>query len=589
MKIDIPTLILLVGISHLMQILVFSIQYKSNKNIAGPGWWLLWCAAESLGFILILFRSHSSLLPFIIILQDPIILSGAIFIYIGIRKFFDKKINIKLIFLITSCFLILHLFFYLVKDNIYIRSVLIHAFLAGIAFLTATNIYKNRTRGINSSAIFNSVLFLIHGIIFTYITITISFVGSLGDAFIPLFFNYLQYFDALIIALLWTFGFIMMLNQRLNAETNEAKTHFEQIFNLSPNAILISHLSNGVLVDCNESFSKILGFNKDDIKDKSTLDIHIWKNPSDRVVLVNSLNRDGYCDDHEILLQHKNGRIITGLMSAKLITIKGMPHILSVVRDITEQKAIEEEIKQKNLELQKLNSEKDKFFSIIAHDLKSPFNAIVGFSNLLIEKAKEKDCDSIEDYAHIILKSSEKVMDLLSNLMEWSRSQTGRMNFNPKEIDFVNLINDNLELFNTIAKQKSITITSKIPTSLKIQADESMINTILRNLISNALKFTYSEGKITLSAEKRKTEIIVSVSDTGVGIPQSTIEKLFRIDENVSTIGTQKEVGTGLGLILCKEFVEMHGGKIWVESEPGKNSTFSFTLKGPDTIDFNAM
>ncbi len=580
MAIDIPTLILLIGISHLMQMFVFSLQYKSNKMIAGPEWWLMWSAAEFLGFIFILIRSHPSIRPLAIIFQDPIILSGAIFIFIGVLKFFDKKINIKFIFSFAGSFLVIHLFFYLVKDDIVIRSFLIHAFLAIISYMTAACILKSKTKAISSTAIFNAALFLIHGIIFTYISIVICNVNKLEDPFIPLFFNYLQYFDALLIGLLWTFGFVMMLNQRLNAETNEAKTHFEQIFNTSPDAVLITRLSDGFLVDCNESFTKILGFSKDDIRDKSTLDINIWKTFSDRREFVNIVNEHGYCNNHEIALQNKDGNIIIGLISAKRIMLKDTPHILSVVSDITERKAVEEEIKQKNLELQKLNSEKDKFFSIIAHDLKSPFNSIIGFSDLLVERAREKDFEGIEDYARVVLNSSERVMNLLTNLMEWSRSQTGRMNYNPKEVDLVNLITENQQLFSNIAEQKNMIITSELPTSLSAQGDESMINTIVRNLISNAIKFTHPGGRITLSAQKREGEVIVSINDTGVGIPQSALNKLFRIDENFSTAGTQKEVGTGLGLILCKEFVEKHGGKIWVESEPGIGSTFRFTLKG---------
>jgi len=580
MTIDIPTLILLIGILHMMQMFVFSLQYKSNKTISGPGWWLLWSAAEFIGFILILLRYNPLILPFAIIFQDPIILSGAIFIYIGVIKFFDKKINLKHILTLAGSFLILHLYFYLVKDNIVIRSVLIHAFLAIFSFMTAACILKSKTKTIASTAIFNATLFLMHGVIFTYVTIVICDIEKLEDPFIPLFFNYLQYFDALLIGLLWTFGFIMMLNQRLNAETNEAKTHFEQVFNTSPDAVLITRLSDGLLVDCNESFTKILGFSKDDIRDKSTLDIHLWKKFSDRIEFVNTVNEHGYCNNYEIGLQSKDRDTIIGLISAKLIMLKDTPHILSVISDITERKAVEEEIRLKNSELQKLNSEKDKFFSIIAHDLKSPFNSIIGFSDLLVEQVRERDFEGIEEYARVILSSSERVMNLLTNLMEWTRSQTGRMNFNPKEIDLVNLINDNLQLFDKIAEQKSITITSDLPTSLTVQADESMINTVVRNLISNAIKFTHPGGEIALSVEGKEREVIVSVRDTGVGIPQSTIEKLFRIDENFSTTGTQKEVGTGLGLILCKEFVEKHNGKIWVESEQGKGSTFIFSLKG---------
>ncbi len=259
--------------------------------------------------------------------------------------------------------------------------------------------------------------------------------------------------------------------------------------------------------------------------------------------------------------------------------------ILGVTRNIDERKKTAAEIILKNVELQKLNAEKDKFFSIIAHDLKSPFNAILGFSNILVEQVKEKDNDGIDRYVEIIQKSSEQAMDLLMNLMEWSRSQTGRMEFSPEHFEMGNLINEIMPLFESIAGQKSITISSKLLPNTPVFADKAMINTVLRNLISNAIKFTHPGGNINISIEKKPNEIMVSVADNGVGIPKDSIDKLFRIDENFSTPGTQKEKGTGLGLILCKEFIEKHGGRIWVESEvsgpsaaKAGHSTFYFTI-----------
>jgi signal transduction histidine kinase len=169
-------------------------------------------------------------------------------------------------------------------------------------------------------------------------------------------------------------------------------------------------------------------------------------------------------------------------------------------------------------------------------------------------------------------------MDLLLNLMEWSRSQTGRMEFNPEYFDLASSINKIILLYVDIAEQKSITIKNILPYKASVFADIAMISTVLRNLISNAIKFTMPGGKIIVSAMEKQNEIIFSVSDNGVGISKNSIEKLFRIDQSYSTTGTNKETGTGLGLILCKEFVEKNHGKIWVESEEKKGSTFYFTL-----------
>ncbi|MFO7672463.1 MAG: CHASE domain-containing protein [Lutibacter sp.] len=237
-----------------------------------------------------------------------------------------------------------------------------------------------------------------------------------------------------------------------------------------------------------------------------------------------------------------------------------------------------QQLKESEIKLIELNASKDKFFTIIGHDLKSPFNAIIGFGNLLMKQVKHKNIEKIEMYGSLILQSSNMAMDLLLNLIQWSLSQTGKMKFNPEQFDMVACIDTNTLMFNNIASQKSITIKNILPQSASVLADHAMISTVLRNLISNAIKFTMPGGEIIVSAMEKQTELIISVTDSGVGISKNSIVKLFRIDQNHSTAGTNNETGTGLGLILCKDFVEKHHGKIWVESEEGKGSTFYFSL-----------
>lgn len=236
------------------------------------------------------------------------------------------------------------------------------------------------------------------------------------------------------------------------------------------------------------------------------------------------------------------------------------------------------QLNETNAELQQANATKDKFFSIIAHDLRSPFNSIIGFSDLLAEQIKMKDVEGIDKYAQIIIESSNKAMDLLMNLIEWSRSETGRMNFNPELLNIEHFVHEIIPLYDNIAEQKSITIKHNLPHNVSVLADKAMISTVLRNLIANAIKFTMPGGEVTISGVKQHNKILFSISDTGVGISQDNMERLFRLDQSCSTLGTGKEKGTGLGLILCKEFVEKHDGKIRVESQENVGSTFYFTL-----------
>ncbi len=235
-------------------------------------------------------------------------------------------------------------------------------------------------------------------------------------------------------------------------------------------------------------------------------------------------------------------------------------------------------LRESEAELRELNAQKDKFFSIIGHDLRSPFNSIIVLSEYLTELIKEKDYNEIDKIGDIILQSSKKAMLLLSNLLEWARAQSGRMEFKPEDINLRALSEEPIGLLMQAAHQKSIKIKNGIADNITIFGDKSMIATVIRNLISNAVKFTNTGGEINISSELLNNECIISVRDNGIGISQDRIDKLFRIDQSESTAGTAKESGTGLGLILCREFVEKHDGKIWVESIEGKGASFSFSI-----------
>jgi len=236
------------------------------------------------------------------------------------------------------------------------------------------------------------------------------------------------------------------------------------------------------------------------------------------------------------------------------------------------------ENKNNELRLIELNATKDKFFSIIGHDLKGPFSSIVGLSEYLVDQVKEIPPEKIREISNAILQSSNKAMDLLTNLMTWAQVQSDRIAHNPEYFELKPLIQETKELLNGIAEQKSIIIEDVITINSQVFADKEMIGTVLRNLISNGLKFTNTGGKITISAKNEENTLIVTISDDGVGISDDRVNKIFHIAENHSTLGTQNEKGTGLGLILCKEFIEKNNGKIWVKSKAGIGSSFSFSL-----------
>lgn len=253
-------------------------------------------------------------------------------------------------------------------------------------------------------------------------------------------------------------------------------------------------------------------------------------------------------------------------------------HCLLTILDISDRKKAESELEEVVKRLNILNSQKDMFFSIIAHDLKNPFTAIIGYSELLMLEVKDKDYESLEEISTIILDSSKRAMDLLGNLMEWAKSQTGSLIFNPTTFVLFDAVNEVTEMFDQIARQKGIKIVKSIPMDIKILADRDMIATIVRNLVSNSIKFAKPGGEISIYIKDTPTSWMICVKDLGVGMSKHVLDKLFKIDSTFTSLGTNNEKGTGLGLILCKEFVEKHGGKIWVESEEDQGSIFYVSL-----------
>ena len=260
--------------------------------------------------------------------------------------------------------------------------------------------------------------------------------------------------------------------------------------------------------------------------------------------------------------------------------IKGF---FTIVSDITKLKENEIIIRKQKDELAELNATKDKFFSIIAHDLKNPFNSLLGLSELLFKDYEAYDEESRKEFIALIYDTTQNTYKLLENLLFWSRSQSGRIKFNPSPVNIKILVDENINLLIGIATGKSINLKSNIITDILVHTDKDLVNMVIRNLITNAIKFTPQNGEINITSKQVKGDnledfIEIAVKDNGVGIDAANISKLFKIAENRSTPGTLGEQGTGLGLVLCRECIEKCGGKIWVESEINKGSVFRFIL-----------
>ena len=369
-----------------------------------------------------------------------------------------------------------------------------------------------------------------------------------------------------------------LIIEKEKAEENEQK--FIKTFQNSPNAFSLANLENGKIIEINDSFTRISGFTKDNVIGKTSNDLNVWINNEDRANALEKLREEGFIRNMEIQFRTKTGNIIDIIMASSIIKSNNSLIMASEFIDISDRKKAEQALKESEEKLRESNKTKDKFFSIIGHDLKSPFNAILGFSKILLKKHKDYDNEKREKLIKSVNNSADSAFKLLENLLTWSRSQSGVIKYSPEKLNLKILLFETLFDLQGQADKKNINILDTVSENDIIFADKNMIATVFRNLISNAIKFTNKNGNITISSKKQENSnfIEISVTDTGVGIPKEIIDDLLRIDKNTSTQGTENEAGTGLGLILCKEFVEKHGGKIWIESEIDKGSIFHFTI-----------
>lgn len=250
-----------------------------------------------------------------------------------------------------------------------------------------------------------------------------------------------------------------------------------------------------------------------------------------------------------------------------------------VSRDITERKKYEQEIKNKSKELKESNDAKDKFFSIIAHDLRSPFQGLMGLSDILLSEYDSMPKENLKEHLALLNKSIYSQYRLLEDLLNWSRIQSGKMKCMPRKLNILETVN--LAIANLLqnAKSKNIEITVEINKYLTVNADLDMFLLLVRNLFSNAIKFTNPCGKIQILTGNLNNDLFIEIRDNGIGIDKENMDKLFRLDVSFSMTGTNNENGSGLGLLLCKEIIDRHNGKIWVESEIEKGSSFKFIFQ----------
>lgn len=405
-------------------------------------------------------------------------------------------------------------------------------------------------------------------------------------------FNYiLSSFDKL---------FIQTIATVIENESNTGKENlfpvepsFREMIDRFPDPVYILS-AEGVLLEANKSAINYYGYEREELIGQTPL-LLAAEGENDTQLIRQMLEKTftGEPQKFEWLVKNKKGAILPTEISLTKSNYKGQETIVATVRDLTETKKVVTELLRHNNELVESNLSKDKFFSIFAHDLKNPFQGLLGFIDLLYEDLDELSNEQVKEYLSNVRNASYHTYALLENLLEWSRIQSGKMPFTPTVFDIHDEISSVITVLDNNATQKDIKLINEVDSGIMVEADRNMIRSVIQNIVTNSIKFSNSNGRVVIRGRvpinytkvKSTTEpgdrqwLEISITDNGIGIPEEILPKLFKLNGQYSSTGTANEPGTGLGLVLCHEMVEKNGGRIWAESIPGQGTTFIFTIK----------
>lgn len=362
-----------------------------------------------------------------------------------------------------------------------------------------------------------------------------------------------------------------------NVELLEQYTFTETLLNTIPNPVYYTD-KNSTIIGCNKAFEVISGRKNEDLVGTRVSDLNLKSMLScDTTKLFGNPGKNMVRSDGTMVYKDKKDHDVIVYRQGIVNSDSRLIGTLGIIIDISDIKKAERDLQNSQKKLKEAIAAKDKFFNIMAHDLKNPFNAIMGLTSLLIEQFDKHTKEDLRQFVVLINQSTTNVYSLLENLLEWARAQSGSIDIHPATFPIVDVIQETLNLFSQSLDRKNMTINFD-KTEYLVYADKNMTKTIFRNLLSNAIKYSFNESVIDIKLDKGDEWLYVRVEDHGVGIKAESIDNIFKIDQPTTTPGVNNERGTGLGLIICQEFVKLNGGTMLVQSEPGKGSQFTFSL-----------
>lgn len=586
MKLDLPTLAFILSLTCLTQVAALLVQYAVDRTLRWTGWWLVGSALLALGFILLSMGG----LPAMAVpsrIANPLLVAGRICLYIGVLRFMGRRTRTWVLGALFLATLGCYYHFLFVHPSIAGRTLTISVAIGALSWMTAHALLARGETPRTGSTRFTATIFLGHGAFLFAMALY-----TLGSAPIQTFLEFAPIQVATFVvpiatSALSTFGFILMVNQRLVLEKAEERRNLQRIFNTSPDAAMITRKSDGLLVDVNHGFLAMFGHTRADVIERSTLVLGIWAHPEEREAFLQHLHASGSCENREHVFHRKGGDAFVGLVSAKLLRMNQVPHIISVVRDITSLKRAEQErmdLETRNRQLLKSES-LGRMAGAIAHHFNNQLQSVMANLELMRELPRGSD---LTPYMKGAKRATERAAEM-SRLMLCYLGQTSLEQALCSLPDLcrrgLSRIQENLP--------DGVALATELPTSdLLVLANQAELQQVLSNLVTNAIEALEGrEGKVRvrITLEEAATcpsnhlfpidwtprqgrYTCLEVEDSGCGIPSSEREKLF------DPFFTTKFTGRGLGLSVVLGIVQAHGGAVAVESQTGQGSTFRVFL-----------
>lgn len=585
---DVRTLAIVMGALHLAMVVVLAVQFGARRGYHGVGWWLAWTIAAAAGLACVPLRLVPAFTKAAILLQNPLLVAAALFLYVGLLRFFGRREPAWLPWPGLAVYAVGHAAFVLWRDDIEARTVAVCLALAAIGFASAHVVLIRPPRAVAAAARLCGVAFVVHGVVFLHRGLATLAGADVSDMFQSTPFHLAPFLDGILVAFLWTCGVIMMLHQRAASDAEAARTRFQLLFRTSPDAVLICRASDGACLEVNDAFETLSGHSRQEVLGRGVLSLGCFEDPGEGRVVAAELRERGLVENREVAFLRPDGSALTGMLSARLLSLEGVPHVISVVRDITGRKHAEERVRRLNTELEERVRERtaqleasvrelEAFTSVASHDLRAPLRAINGYARILEEgHAGRLDGEGLRLLA-VVRSEAARLGLLIDALLEFFR--LGRATLSVSQVDMSRLAREVGE--ELVQGETARPIELRVGALPVASGDRALLRRLWSILLGNAVKHTRDRqpAVIEVDATWNEREMVCRVRDNGVGFDMRHASRLFEVFHRIH--GSDSFEGSGAGLALARRIVQRHGGRIWADAEPGRGATFSFALPVP--------